>query len=347
MGLRAKHTGPFCPTLTSVPKGLSRFRVVVYGLALCLLMSSGAFGAASAQDLAPLVTQCASGGSADLLTSCRSAVLAAQAMRGGIALADAAGADLSGASSTIGRRLGSAPRVSVDMRLRMARFGMPDVLGGGTGAGGETSVNVYGVKGSVAVGILDGFSLMPTVGGVLSLDFLASASFMFLGESDGFLGDVGLISVGGRLGVFRESFSLPGVTVSLNQSFGRNVDWTAGVNGAQIDTDISTTSVRATIGKDFFTLAVLAGMGWDWDRGEMGVRVPDLTIPGGQGIGRMAGLTTRRPVYFAGVSMTRLVFQLSLEGGWAGGYEGLAGYVAVYDPGAITPFVSVAGRLTI
>lgn len=312
-----------------------------------LLMFSGHFGSAAAQDFAPVVTQCALGGSAELLTACRSAVLAAQAMRGGIALADAAGAELSGSSSTIGRRLGSAPRVSVDIRLRMARFGMPDILGGGTGVGGKTAVNVYGVKGSVAVGILDGFSLMPTVGGLLSVDLLASASFMFLGESDGFLGNEGLFAVGGRLGIFRESFSLPGVTVSVIQSFGKNVDWSAGANGAQIDTDISTTSVRATVGKDFFTLAVLAGMGWDWDRGEMGVQVPDPTIPGGQGVGLGEGLTTRRPVYFAGISITRLVFQLSLEGGWAGGYEGLAGYVAAYDPGAVTPFVSVAGRLTI
>ncbi len=79
----------------------------------------------------------------------------------------------------------------------------------------------------------------------------------------------------------------------------------------------------------------------------MGVQVPDPAIPGGEGIGRMGDLTTRRSVYFAGVSITRLVFHLSLEGGWSGGYSGLPGYTGAYDPGAITPFVSVAGRLTI
>ena len=283
-----------------------------------------------------------------MLASCQSAVLAAQAIRGGIAIAATAGADLSGSSSTIGRRLGSTPRVSIDLRLRMARFSMPDILGGGTGVAADNAVNVYGVKGSVAVGVLDGFSLMPTVGGILSLDLLASASLLFLGESDGFLGNEGLLSVGGRVGIFRESFTLPGVTVSAMRSFGQHVVWTDAVNGEQIDTDISTTSVRAVIGKDFFTLAVLAGMGWDWDRGEMGVQVPDPAAPGGgQGIGLMDGLTIRRSVYFAGVSITRLVWTLSLEGGWAGGYDGLAGYPGVYDPGAITPFVSVAARLTI
>ena len=325
MGVRTRHTA-FC----------------------CLLSLSGWFGAASAQDLTPLVNQCALGGSAELLTSCQSAVLAVQAVRGGIGLADASGADLAGASSTIGRRLGSSPRVSADLRLRVARFTMPDILGGGTGVAGENTINGYGLRGSVAVGVLDGFSLMPTVGGVLSLDLIGSGSLIFLGESDGFLGNQGTLSVGGRLGIFRESFTMPGLTVSVVRSFGQTVDWTTAAVGApQMDTDISTASVRAIIGKDFFTFAVLGGVGWNWDRGEMGVQVPDPTITGGQGIGRMGDLTTRRRIYFAGVSITRLVYQFSLEGGWAGGYNGLAGYAGAYDPGAITPFVSVAGRLTI
>ena len=316
-------------------------------VAFCVLLLSGRFGSAVGQDLRPSITQCAAGGSAELLTSCQSAVLAAQAMRGGIAIADRMGASLSGSSSTIGKRLGSAPRVSVDVRLRMARFRMPDLLGGGTGAAGENVVDAYGVKTSVALGVLDGVSLMPTVGGLLSLDLLASASLIFLGESDGFLGNEGILSVGGRLGIFRESFSLPGVTVSVMQSFGQSLDWTAGVNGSQIDTDMSATSVRAIVGKDFFTLAVSGGMGWNWDRGGMGVQVPDPTLPGGQGIGSINDLTTRRSVYFGGISITRLVFQFSVEGGWAGGYDALAGYPGAYDPGGVTPFVSVAGRLTI
>ena len=324
MGVRARHT------------------------AFCFMALSWYYGAATAQDLTPMLDECASGGSAELLTSCQSAVLAIQAVRGGIGLADATGADLAGASSTIGRRLGSAPRVSLDARLRMARFAMPDILVGGTGVAGENAINGYGIKGSVAVGLLDGFSLMPTVGGLLSLDLLGSASLIFLGESDGFLGDEGMLSVGGRLGIFRESFTMPGLTVSVTRSFGQSVDWsTAAVSGSQLDTDISTTSVRAIIGKSFFTFAVLGGVGWNWDRGEMGVQVPDPAITGGQGLGRMNGLTTRRTIYFAGVSITRLVFQFSVEGGWAGGYDGLPGYPGAYDPGATTPFVSVAGRLTI
>lgn len=315
--------------------------------AFCLLALSWSFEAATAQDLTPLVEQCASGGSPELLLSCQSAVLGAQAIRGGVAVADRAGAELSGSYSTIGRRLGSSPRISMDLRFRVARFGMPDMLDGGTGVTAENSVIVYGLTSSITVGLLDGFSVAPTVGGILSLDLLASGSLLFLSESDGFVDNEGVLSFGGRLGIFRESFTLPGVTVSATHSFGQHVEWTSAGNESSIGADISTTAVRATIGKDFFTLAVLGGVGWNWDQGEMGVQVSNPTIPGGQGTGLLDGLTTRQTVYFFGLSITRLVFQLSLEGGWANGYDELAGYPGVYDPGASTPFVSLAGRFTI
>ena len=170
MGLSPRNAGPKV-------RSFARSRASVCGIVFCSAVVVGRFGAAAAQDLTPLVTQCASGGSAALLTSCQSAVLAAQAIRGGIAIANAAGTSLSGSSSTIGRRLGSTPRVSVDVGLRVARFSMPDILGGGGGVAADNSVYVYGVKGSVAVGVLDGVSLMPTVGGtflVETYDFLPS-----------------------------------------------------------------------------------------------------------------------------------------------------------------------------
>ena len=317
-------------------------RSVLCRVSLCFVVVR--FGSAGAQDLTPLIAECASGGSAELLTSCQSAVLAAQAIRGGIAISDAAGAELSGSSSTIGRRLGSTPRVGLDLRFRVARFSMPDMVDGVPGIAADNDVYVYGIKGSAAVGVFDGFSWMPMVGGMLSLDLLASGSLLFLGESDGFSGHEAIGSIGG---VFRESFSLPGLTVSAMRSFGQQVNWADDLDATRIDTDISTTSVRAVVGKDFFTLGVFGGFGWNWDQGEMRVQVPDSTIPRGEGISQMGDLTTRRTVYFAGVSIIRLVWTLSVEGAWISGYDRLTGYPGLYDPGAITPFVSVAARLTI
>ena len=111
MGVNPRNAGP-------IFGGFAIFRATVRPITFCFVVVVGRFGTASAQDLTPLVMQCASGGSPELLTSCQSAVLAAQAIRGGVAVAATAGADLSGSSSTVGRRLGSTPRVSMVERWR-------------------------------------------------------------------------------------------------------------------------------------------------------------------------------------------------------------------------------------
>ena len=303
---------------------------------------------AAAQDLSGIVASCAAAGSAALVAPCRSTILAAQAIRGGISVADAMGVELAGTSSTLGRRLGRTPRVSVAARLKVAVFDIPDILGDGAALPDKTTVVVYGMKATVAAGVLDGFSVLPTVGGFLSLDVLASLNLLFLQEDDGFTENEGLISVGGRLGLLRESFTMPGVTVSLVQHFGEDLSW-GGVaeTGAQLDTDVAATSLRVTIGKDLVALAFLVGAGFDWQRGDFGVRVADPGVPGGQGIVVAQDLTTRRTVYYVGASLTRLIFQLSLEAGWAGGFDDLAGYQGGYDPGSITTFVNLGFRLTI
>ncbi len=302
---------------------------------------------AHAQDLSPLVAQCASGGSSSLLTACRSAVLAGQTIRGGIAITGAGGTELPGTSSTIGRRLGSSPRVSLALGVQAASFEMPDLRGAGSDGQGTNTVAAYGLKGTVAVGLLDGFSVIPTVGGVFSVDLLGSLGLILLGEGDGFPKNEVMISGGARLGIFRESFTMPGVTVSAVQHFGGAAGWTnGGTPRTDVDADLSTTSVRATVGKDLFGLAVLAGVGWDWNMGALDVRVSDPADPTVLGVAATDALTSRRNVYFAGLSITRLVLQLSLEAGWAGGYAALPGYPGAYDPGSAVPFAIIAGRLT-
>ena len=316
--------------------------------ALALAAVLGGSADSTAQDLGPFIARCAGGGSPSLVTACQNAVLAAQAIRGGISTTAAVGEGLPGSASTIGRRLGASPRLSVALRLNLALFNVPDVLDAGPLSSGESTIEAFGVRGTAAVGILDGFSVMPTVGGILSFDLVGSLNLLFLQDGDGFSDDESLLSIGGRLGLLRESFTMPGVTVSLIQQYGEQFTW-GGItsSGTQVDADVSTTALRAAIGKDLFAMAFLAGVGWDWQKGELGVRVHDPERPGEQGIADADDLTTRRTVYYAGVSMTRLVFQFSVEGGWAGGYDDLPGYPGDYDPGGITPFVNLAVRLTL
>ncbi len=326
--------------------------MVVNRLASLCVLIAGVAGwytsDAGAQDLSSVVTSCASGGSAALVAPCQSTVLAAQAIRGGVSIANAMGSEIAGSASTLGRRLGRTPRVSLGARFRVATFDMPDILTDGAALPGKTTVVAYGLKATVAAGILDGFSILPAVGGVMSLDLLASLNLVLLQEDDGFTENEGLVSVGARLGLLRESFTMPGVTVSLVQHYGEEVSW-GGFEGAgaQFDTDVSTTSVRATVGKDLFALALMAGAGLDWQKDDFAVRVADPGVPGGLGIAAAQDMTTRVPVYYVGASLIRLVFQLSLEVGWAGGFDDLAGYGGQYDPTGVTRFANLALRLTI
>lgn len=319
------------------------------GLVAALLVGGGARGGAraEAQELAPLVTMCA-GGSSTLIAPCQSTILAVQSIRGGISIADASGSELAGTSSTLGRRLGRTPRVSLAARFKAAVFDIPDVLGSGAELPGKTSVAAYSIKATAAVGVLDGFSTLSSIGGFLSLDLIGSLNLVFLQEGDGVSENEGLISIGGRLGLFRESFTMPGVTFSLVQHYGEDLNWgDVTTTGASLNADITTTSLRATIGKDLFAIALLAGAGLDWQKGDFGVRVADPGVAGGEGVLVGQNMTTRRPVYYVGASLTRLIFQMSLEAGWAGGFSTLDGFQGEYDPEGITPFVNLAFRLTI
>ena len=246
---------------------------------LCFLwLAAGLMGSqvlhVEAQDLDALVASCSEGGSPSLNVPCQGTILAVQAIRGGISVADAMGSELAGTSSTLGRRLGRTPRVSLAARFKMAVFDIPDVLPNGGALPGKTTLLTYGMQATATVGVLDGFSIAPSVGGFLSLDLLASLNLVFLQEDDGFTENEGIISLGGRVGLLRESFTMPGVTVSVVQHYGEQLSWgEVSVTGAGLDTDITTTSLRATVGKNLFAVALLAGIGLDWQKGDFGVRV--------------------------------------------------------------------------
>jgi hypothetical protein len=201
---------------------------------------------------------------------------------------------------------------------------------------------------SVAAGVFEGFQLLPTVGGFLSLDLMGNASFLFLPSGEGFAHRVTAYTLGARLGIVRESFTLPGVSVSISRRdvnlIQLNGSDAGAVSAAWVDPTV--TSLRATVGKDLLGVGLLAGMGRDWYGGSARIRVSE---PGnGSFQGSVGQLHQARTLYFAGAAMNFLILQLSTELGWAGGFGPVVGYQgAPFDPTAGTFFASVAARLTI
>lgn len=327
------------------PRGFSRGVGAVLAVLLVLIP-----GAARAQeDVLTLRDRCASQAST-LADHCLEAALAAQAVQGAVALSLAGGSDNPGTPSTLGRRLGTTPRIALSLRVAGIRSDAPDVARDQELPLRGESFFTGSVEGRVAVGAFHGFSLVPTVGGVLSVDLLGSAGVALLPSDFGFHGNVGSVGLGARLGLLRESFSLPGVSVSAMRR------WTGSIrmgrsdrlgDGTLVDVDPTVTSIRALVGKDLLAVGLLAGVGWERHSGSARIRVsPPAAETSGEG--DLDDLASDRILYFGGLSVTYLVLQISAEAGWTGGYFDLPDRGGgLYAPSDGSFFGSVSLRLTI
>ena len=267
-----------------------------------------------------------------------------------MALSLAGGSDIPGTPSTLGRRLGSIPRVGASVSFGAQRVGMPDLTSSAGSTPGDETFTLFGARGNVAIGFLDGIQLAPTVGGVLSLDALANYSIARLPTGAGFDGNVTSFGVGGRLGLLRESFSLPGVSVSAVRR------WTSEMSGGDVvegtwgefTSDMTVTSYRATIGKNLFALGLMGGVGWDHVDGDVTMRVR-LPVEGqGDVEGQARGLhETDRRLFFLSAWFTMLVYQVSAEIGYVEGSD-LQPSInhSGFDPSGRQFFGNVAFRIT-
>ena len=326
--------------------GMHSFAVRSWMIAAAVLVL-GAPGLAAQDTRAEMVTAC-SGPDPLARPLCQEAVLALEAARGAIGLATSQGSPVPGSSSTLGRRLGASPRIALSLRGSLTSAHMTDPRHGDL-ATAERSFWVPAVEGGVAIGALDGFSILPTVGGLFSVDLLGGAGAARLSADSGFPKSVQWFTYGARLGLLRESFTLPGVSVSVARRHLTQVRWGDREPDVNDDTealfDATVTSVRASAGKDFLAFGILGGWGWERYGGSSAVAVSSLQPATGSA--ESDDFSSDRSLFFGGLSYTFLVFQLAVEGGFATGWDAAPGRVASnYDPTGGTIFGSVSGRLT-
>jgi hypothetical protein len=244
----------------------------------------------------------------------------------------------------------NSPRFALSARGSVARGSVPDVR---IDPGGEEPLNVFSGQIIGTLGIFDGFSLAPTVGGMFSIDLSTSANFVSsprdLGFREGLMG----WGVGARVGILRESFTLPGLSVSaFRRWLGRTgIGDVESGDPVQARFDVQVSSLRGVVGKDLGGVGFFGGLGWDRAGGEAALRIPD---PGGElPDGTPASLaswdtTSERRLFFFGASRTFLALQVSAEVGRAGGFDpGFPGGAGTdYDPDSPTYFGSLALRVT-
>ena len=240
-------------------------------------------------------------------------------VRTGIALTG--GNPVPGASSTLGMRLGAIPRVTVAARFTIGQLEAPDISRSGDEFSGmPRSLNI-----DAAVGVFSGLSLLPTVGGFGSIDVLASYGRLSLPVE--YVQDkVNSWSAGIRVGILRESFTAPGI--SLTGSYRKIGDVQLGNEiapgngpGTFINVDdASVLSGRATIGKRLLMLGAVAGVGYDRYSGTATIRNQD------QFNHTTDDFTNSRTTAFANVSWTMLILHVVGEGGVQRGGEENAYY---------------------
>lgn len=326
--------------MSSVPKGPASSVRALRGLGLALAAFLAGAAPASAQEA--LASACTDAGGDPL--RCVEAAVAARAVQGHVALLSGLGSEVPGSAGTLGRRLGTTPRVAVSARAAFAHVDVPDLGDRGDGAAREATFVVPAVHGSLSVGLFEGFSPLPTVGGVLAVDLLGSGGAVFLPSGEGFDGTTSAFSFGARLGLLRESFTLPGVAVSVTRRMAGQVSLGQVDAGdrASVTLDPSLTSVRATVGKDLLSVGVLAGVGWDFHGGEAQVEL------GSGPTAAVEDFDADRMLLFGGAALDFLVLQLSGEVGWAQGFDEVRSYRNVpFDLTAGSVFASLAFRLTI
>jgi hypothetical protein len=223
----------------------------------------------------------------------------------------------------------------------VTRFPWPDFA---ASPAGTRNSSVGSLHGSIVVGLFDGFSPQPTVGGLLGLDLLLTGDWVFLPDGDGFDASGAAWGYGVRLGVLRESFSLPGITLSGIRRHGGDIGLLPpNVGGGVSLEDPVTTSLRGEIGKEFWGIGFLVGAGWDRYEADAEVVSGGASEPGPT----WTDLDADRALFFAGISRTFVVWQLSAEFGWAEGVGGGSMELPGYDGEEGTVFGTLALRLTL
>jgi hypothetical protein len=300
--------------MTNALRAAAAFLAVASAAGGPVAAQSGALHARCAEEATPLTD-------AEFCNALATAVEIAQPR---IGLAGAGGNPTLGTSSTIGMRIGRFPRIAIAPRVTIVHMELPPIEER-SGPGVASLVPALGVDASVAV--FPGIRLLPTVGGFGSIDLYGSLGRILLPSDQGFQNGATTWALGAQLGILRESFTAPGIT--LTGTYRGVTDITAG------DADLEDSAgyfelngmsgwgARGTIGKRFLLFTLTGGVGYDRYESDVRMRFAD-TLRGVVTTER-DGFTSDRITAFGNIGFTVVIVSLVGEIGWQQGSEAFAG----------------------
>jgi hypothetical protein len=284
-------------------------------------------GALHGQTPRDLALRCAAAGTPGDVrreAACDWGASAAHAFQSGVGLLMASGGVIPSSPSTAGTRFGGAPRWILDGGTGFVSYTHPDLSSGAAVDAPHVRRTEFAPRITVVRGVFDGFRLLPGVGGIGSVDVVGDRRYR---PTTGFSrSDAAVLAYGGgvRLGLLRESFILPGITLSATVRQGGRIGYGTGSDDRpRVDVAPQVASVGAMVGKDLLFIGISAGVQRDWVRGDARVLFPSLEggIPVRGDERRFDPVTGSIPVerttWIVGGNWTWIVAQAAFQIGWA------------------------------
>jgi hypothetical protein len=306
------------------------FRVSIVRSVIAVAAVAGAPLAASAQGA--FIAQCESQSpNAQVQTFCERVGQAVEITQPRLGISLTGGNPVPGSASTLGMRLGMIPRISIGVRATASYTELPPIES--IDSDEDLKFPLGSINADASIGVFNGLSVLPTVGGLGSIDVLGSLGMIPLPDGEGFSDESPMTwAVGARVGILRESFTAPGISVSAmyrkldDISYG---DSTFNSHDAYFAVnDLKVMSYRAAISKRIPLIGLGAALGVGYDKYDASARVSvnDPTLLGGGSftVGTDE-LETSRKSAFANLSWTILVLNIVGEAGWQEGGDAPAG----------------------
>lgn len=254
--------------------------------------------------------QCAAAATPEAMAFCESLADAAVTMPARFAVAAIGGNPVPGTASTLGMRLPGSPRWSIALRSTVAPASLPPI-----GDADAVTPVLWSVNADASVGLFSGITLAPTIGGFGSIDLLASLGV--LNEPDDFDRSSPLTwGIGARVGILRESFTAPGVSVSAMFRALPRIEYGITQNGRFSNTAQNAIALRGTVGKRVLGVGLTAGVGHDRISSDVRALYREPGTDWAQAQAAAEEITTGRTSFFGNVSYTLLILNLGAELGW-------------------------------
>lgn len=316
---------------------------------------------------------------------CYAVAQAAESAQPQIGILITGGNPTPGTASTGGLRLGFVPGVSATGKVNFVVARVPDISREGAESSQGNDQQRFAVpalSGTASLGVFPGISLAPTIGGIGAVDLLGAFTWLPLKVEavEGFSENTASTSfgAGARVGLLKESFTMPGASVSVMYHKLGKVEYGVVCESPQViftDTepdyrlesgacagagdpgefsfDLSNWSTRAQVSKHFLIVGVAAGVGYDRWNSDVGYGFrSQCPFTGGQSCFvrvRDASMDNDRWSVFGNAVIGGLLGSIVLEAGWLQGDEPIAGFNAAseFDPNESSLFGSVGLRIAL